>query len=195
MAPLIKNRIYSCTKWILFLVSLMAGLSAAASANVPDNFYRVTPELYRSAQPDRAQMQELQRVGIRSVLNLRQWHSDTDEAQGTGLIFYRVPMNAAAINDDDVVIALSFLHRAAKPALVHCWHGSDRTGMIVALYQLLFNHATKAEALAELRRPEYGYHQQFYPNIARYIERVNVEELRVRVLSLSAGKFLANRHL
>ncbi|AYY01452.1 tyrosine-protein phosphatase [Klebsiella aerogenes] len=188
MELLIKKGIYSCVKWLMLLISLTAGLSAAASENMPDNFYRVTPELYRSAQPIHLQMQSLDRIGIRSVLNLRQWHSDADEAKGTGLILYRVPMNAAAINNDDVVIALSFLHRAAKPALVHCWHGSDRTGMIVALYQLLFSHATKSEVLSELRRPEYGYHQQFYPDIARYIAAINVEELRARVLSLSAGK-------
>jgi len=42
--------------------------------------------------------------------------------------------------------------------------------------------------LSERRRPEYGYHQQFYPDIARYIAAINVEELRARVLSLSAGK-------
>ena len=64
--------------------------------------------MYRSAQPNHLQMQSLDRIGIRSVLNLRQWHSDADEAKGTGLILYRVPMNAAAINNDDVVIALSF---------------------------------------------------------------------------------------
>ncbi|WP_375156931.1 tyrosine-protein phosphatase [Klebsiella aerogenes] len=189
MILLIKDSIYSCVKWLLLLISLTAGLSAAASENMPDNFYRVTPELYRSAQPNRLQMQSLERIGIRSVLNLRQWHSDAHEAQGTGLILYRVPMNAAAINDDDVVIALSLLHRAAKPALVHCWHGSDRTGMIVALYQLLFSHATKSEVLAELHRPEYGYHQQYYPDIVRYVESIDVEQLRARVLSLSAGKF------
>lgn len=49
MGLLIKKGIYSCVKWLMLLISLTAGLSAAASENMPDNFYRVTPELYRSA--------------------------------------------------------------------------------------------------------------------------------------------------
>ncbi|MDQ8591503.1 hypothetical protein, partial [Klebsiella aerogenes] len=114
MELLIKKGIYSCVKWLMLLISLTAGLSAAASENMPDNFYRVTPELYRSAQPNHLQMQSLDRIGIRSVLNLRQWHSDADEAKGTGLILYRGPINAAAIKNDVVVIAWSFVIVPAK---------------------------------------------------------------------------------
>lgn len=44
MELLIKKGIYSCVKWLMLLISLTAGLSAAASENMPDNFYRVTPD-------------------------------------------------------------------------------------------------------------------------------------------------------
>lgn len=166
------------------LAGLLCSLSVMA-ADLPDNFHRVTAELYRSAQPSNIQMRALQSAGIRTVLNLRQWHSDSDEARGTSLILYHVGMNTAAFNQDDIVDALRILHRSVKPVLVHCWHGSDRTGLIVALYQLVFDHATKADVLAQLRRPEYGYHENFYPRIARYIETVNVDALRQQVLDVS----------
>src|SRR5690606_31058092 len=153
---------------LVLLAGLLCSLSALA-ASLPDNFHRVTAELYRSAQPSDIQMQALQSAGVRTVLNLRQWHSDSDEAQGTSLILYHVSMNTVAFTQDDIVEALRILHRSVKPVLVHCWHGSDRTGLIIALYEMVFDHASRADVLAQLRRPEYGYHENFYPRIARYI--------------------------
>jgi tyrosine-protein phosphatase SIW14 len=154
-------------------------------AGLPDNFYRVTPNLYRSSQPSSEQMHALEKAGIRTVLNLRQWHSDNNEARGISLILYHVGINTAAFHEEEIVEALSILHQAIKPILVHCWHGSDRTAMIVALYRLIFDNTSRSDALAELRHPRHGYHKAFYPDIARYIETVNIDVLRQRVLNYS----------
>ena len=168
------------------LITLLAGLlfsfSLIAAEKLPENFHRVSNELYRSAQPSAEGMRALEKAGIRTVLNLRQWHSDNQEAKDTALILYRVSINTAAFQEEEIVEALQILHRAVKPALVHCWHGSDRTGLIVSLYRMVFENAKKADVLAELRDPIYGHHEMFYPNIGRYIENVNVDVLRQKVL-------------
>jgi len=44
-----------------------------------ENFYRVTKDLYRGAQPDEAGMARLKQLGIKTVVNLRFIHSDRDE--------------------------------------------------------------------------------------------------------------------
>src|ERR1700690_3634581 len=49
------------------------------------NFYQVTPNLYRGAQPTGAGMKQLQKLGIRTVIHLRAFHSARDEVAGTGL--------------------------------------------------------------------------------------------------------------
>ncbi|PVZ85897.1 protein-tyrosine-phosphatase [Serratia sp. S1B] len=169
---------------IIMLATLFFG-SATASANtsLPLNFHQVSPEIFRSAQPDATQMQAIEQQGIKTVLNLRQWNDDDSEAKGTHLVLRRVPINAAVINDDNVVSALREVRFAQKPLLVHCWHGSDRTGLVVAMYRLVFERANKSEVLAELRQPQFGYHETYYPNIARYINNVNVDLIRQRVLS------------
>lgn len=172
---------FSCI--FIILVGMATLLAPARAGNLPDNFHRVTPELYRSSQPTAGQMASLEKHGIRTVLNLRQWHSDRDEAQGTSLILYHVPVNTAAFREAEIIEALRILHRSVKPTLVHCWHGSDRTGLIIALYRLLFENANKSEVLAELHDPTHGHHEIFYPNITRYIENVDVDILRNKVLS------------
>ena len=41
------------------------------------NFYEVTTNLYRGAQPTAQGMAELKTMGIKTVLNLRSFHSDS----------------------------------------------------------------------------------------------------------------------
>ena len=47
------------------------------------NFHRVTPQIYRSAQPDAAGMRELEKLGVKTVINLRDFNDDEKEARGT----------------------------------------------------------------------------------------------------------------
>ena len=46
------------------------------------NFYLVTTNLYRGAQPSARGMTELKAAGVKMVINLRSFHSDDDEARG-----------------------------------------------------------------------------------------------------------------
>ncbi len=179
----LTRHIRATTALLTLLAGLFISFTALAAEKLPENFHRVTQALYRSAQPSAEGMRALEKAGVRTVLNLRQWHDDNEEAKGTSLALYRVKINTAAFKEDELVAALRILHHAEKPALVHCWHGSDRTGLVVSLYRMVFENATKTEALTELRNPAYGHHEMFYPDIARYIERVNVDALRQKVLS------------
>jgi len=146
-----------------------------------DNFYRIDPLLYRSAQPDAAAMNELEALGIRRILNLRQFHSDDDEAKGTSLRLHRVPMNAGSITEEEVVSALKLIGSSKDPVLVHCWHGSDRTGTVVAMYRLVFQGWSREAALDELVNGGYGYHA-IYGNIPEFIDKADIEGIRKQVL-------------
>ena len=149
-----------------------------------ENFYRVSAELYRSRQPDRENMRELEALGVRAVLNLREYHSDRDEASHTGLKLYRVPVNAGDIDDAFVIEALATIARAEKPILIHCWHGSDRTGVVAAMYRMVFQDWPREQAIDEFVNGGYGYHANFYPNIERYLRQVDIEAIRRQVMSV-----------
>jgi tyrosine-protein phosphatase SIW14 len=72
---------------------------------------------------------------------------------------------------------------APKPVLVHCWHGSDRTGSVVAAYRIVFQNWTPAAALDELRHGGFGYHEKWFPNIITLFETLDADALRQRVLA------------
>ncbi len=146
------------------------------------NFYRLDEKVYRSAQPDRKGFEELKRLGIRNVLSFRDHHADDRDAKGLGLTLHRIKMEAGEIKDEQVAEALRFIKRAKGPVLIHCWHGSDRTGLISALYRILYQNWSKDEAIEELMKGGYGYHS-LYRNIPEYIRKVNIEELRKHVVA------------
>jgi tyrosine-protein phosphatase SIW14 len=137
------------------------------------NFYKLDDKVYRSAQPDNQAFLELEALGFRSVLNLRDWHSDNDEARDTSINLYRVDMDAGGITGDQVIEALRIIEEAKSPILIHCLHGSDRTGLISAMYRIVFQGWSKEAAIDELMNGGYGYHS-IYTNIPEFIKKADL---------------------
>jgi tyrosine-protein phosphatase SIW14 len=146
------------------------------------NLYQVSPGVFRAEQPSRSDIPDLQALGIKTLLNLREYHEDGAHFARAGFRLERHPMAAGSVANDDLVAALRLIHKSPKPVLVHCWHGSDRTGFVIAGYRLVFEGWSKQAAIDELRRGGFGYHERTYPNIKRALEALDVEALRRAVL-------------
>jgi len=144
------------------------------------NFYQLDEKVYRSAQPSEKGFRELETLGIRNVLSFRDYHSD--EAEGTSLKLYRIKMEAGEIRDDQVIEALRIIKQSEGPILIHCWHGSDRTGLISALYRIVFQGWPQERAIDELTHGGYGYHSM-YKNIPEYIRKADIENIKKRVFA------------
>ncbi len=147
------------------------------------NSYRVSPELYRCEQPTPDDAADLRALGIRSILNLRKHHTDSDKLAAAGFALLAEPMNAGEVTEDLLVAALRKFHAAPKPVLVHCWHGSDRTGVFVAAYRIVFQGWTREAALDEFRNGGYGFHKRWYPNLIELLSKLDPAALRQRVLA------------
>jgi tyrosine-protein phosphatase SIW14 len=141
------------------------------------NFYQVSDSLYRSAQPGREDFNEITAYGIKSVLNLRHDRSDSLSAGVNRLKIYRVPVITASFSDAEMIEALRIIRNAPKPLLVHCRHGADRTGTVMALYRIIFQNWSKEEAIAEMKKGGYRFHRR-YKNIPAYISGVDTTRLR-----------------
>ena len=141
------------------------------------NWYQVDDKVFRSEQPNKREMQELEAFGIRTVLNLRRLHSDDGEAKNTSLELKRVKMSAGKITVAQVTEALKILRDAEGSVLVHCAFGSDRTGAVIAAYRIVVHGWSKAEAIDELLHGGYGFHRR-YDNIPRLIEETDWAAVR-----------------
>lgn len=148
-----------------------------------ENCFRVSDELYRSEQPATGDIPALHAMGVKSVLNLRNHHRDAKAFAAGGFTVGAAPMRAGRLTVDDLVAALREFRRLPKPVVVHCWHGSDRTGSVVAAYRIVFQDWTPAAALDELRHGGFGYHETWFPNIVSLFESLDAADLRRRVLA------------
>lgn len=157
-----------------------------------DNLYKVDRRLYRSAQPTRAGFNNLSKsLGIKAVVSLREFHNDESLARGVPITLHRVGFNTWHIGDDDgekIVRALRLIRKAETQGsvLVHCQHGSDRTGAIIALYRILYQGVTKEAAIQEMMEGGFGFHPIWaslpvWGNIPAYIRSVDIAHLRRRI--------------
>jgi len=152
---------------------------AVPAAGLP-NLHRVSADLYRGAQPKREGFAELQKLGIKTVVNLRE--SDGVDAQlpALGLAYESIPMTALRLKDADVV---RFLRIAGNPqnapVFVHCRRGADRTGLMSAVYRIAIQGWTKEQALAEMTRGGFRFNHG-YQNVVNYIRDLDIEQIKQR---------------
>lgn len=185
---------------VLLLFLLVHGLSAFAASSPPadreerninwavpmrveglPNLFQVSPELYRSAQPDETGMRNAKAMGIKTVLSLRTEKDDPKLSRGTGLHLEQVGITTWNIHDADLVTALKIIHTAPKPVLVHCRHGADRTGLVMALYRMAFQDWGKEDAKDEMQNGGFGFHR-IWTNIPEIIDRTDITAIRQEVM-------------
>ncbi len=142
-----------------------------------ENWYKVDDKVFRSSQPNSEGMSQLQHIGITEVLNLRYFHSDDDEAKGTDLKLHRLKTEAGELSEQEIIQALKIITGAKGKILVHCWHGSDRTGAVIASYRVIVQGWSKDDAIDEMINGGYGFHSM-YDNIAQLIKSLDVLKMR-----------------
>ena len=144
------------------------------------NLHRVTTNLYRSAQPTAEGMRAAAKLGIKTVISLRAFHSDKDELESTTLRTERIYFKTWHPEDEDIVRFLKIVSNTnAGPFLVHCQHGSDRTGTMIAVYRLAVQGWTKEEAIKEMTGGDFGFHEM-WKNLVNYLKALDVEAIRLK---------------
>jgi len=145
-----------------------------------DNCYQVSSNLFRGAQPTAKGMENLKNLGIKTVVNLRTFHSDKDKVAGTGLKSVRFETEPWRANEDDVVGFLKVMVDTNNlPAFVHCERGADRTGMMCAVYRVAVCGWSKDDAIAEMTEGGFRYNPAWH-DLVSYIEKADVADLRHR---------------
>ncbi len=123
------------------------------------NFGRVNERLYRGAQPDELGIQNLKRLSIKMIINLRMpkdaLKAEQDQANASGIIYTNLPLaGIGRPTDAQIAKILAIIEASTSPVFIHCEHGCDRTGTIIACYRIKHDQWSVAAALMEAR--EYG---------------------------------------
>jgi tyrosine-protein phosphatase SIW14 len=120
----------------------------------------VAPGLFRGGMPDDVGVAWLREKGIRTVINLRHFHGDSEGelVRAAGMRYERIPLESTDAPEPEQVKRFLEIVRdpAAQPVYVHCLHGVDRTGAMIALYRIEAQGWSNSDALAEME--DFGAH-------------------------------------
>ena len=185
-------------KWIcvLLVISILSGckktsteqtvkpeqFTTAEKVDLPGcgNLYKVSDMLYRGEQPTAEGFMELEKLGIKTVVNLRSLHSDRDELEGISLAYEHIRMEAWDPEQEEIEAFLKIVINPEKqPVFVHCQHGADRTGTMVAVYRIVIEGWDAEKAIDEMRNGPFGFHE-IWTGLPKFIDELDVEYLRTR---------------
>ena len=140
------------------------------------NFGTVTPTLYRGAQPTKQGFENLSKMGVGIVVDLRDGNEGNHEdsvVTALGMKFVGIPWRCTDPKDDDFAKFLTVLRdNPDKKVFVHCRQGVDRTGMMIASYRMAEQGWTAQEALREMRAFGFSpFHQVVCYGLGSYEQR------------------------
>jgi protein tyrosine/serine phosphatase len=120
-------------------------------------------------------------LGLLQTASCKSLHSDRSECKKHGLDYVKISAQAWEAEEDEVE---DFMKIATdperKPVFVHCQHGADRTGMMVAVYRVVEMGWTKEEAIREMTVGGYGYHG-IWKGLLTYIKELDVSALEAKI--------------
>jgi tyrosine-protein phosphatase SIW14 len=138
------------------------------------NAGKINDGLYRGAQPKQAGLEELKKLGVTTIVDLRRdnpqkvdW--ERREAAALGMRFVYIPVSGwAPPSDEQVAEFLGLFREDPKPKVfVHCRFGDDRTGIFVATYRMAVDQWTPSQAIGEMYF--FGFNGFWHPSMKKFV--------------------------
>jgi tyrosine-protein phosphatase SIW14 len=146
------------TLWMMPLALSVALPAWPGSLELPGvpNFHQINDHVFRSGQPADGSWQNLAKLGVKIVIDLRRpdEHSTAAEAQAVnaaGMQYINVPMKGVVGPAPDQMSRVLSILDSPDKVLVHCHRGADRTGAVIACYRISHDHWQNQQALAEAK--------------------------------------------
>ena len=165
---------------LLVIGGLIAWNNGVRDGIFPKNFGVVEPgQLYRSGQISHWQIEPaLKNNGIKVIVALsghggKQADLDAElkAVNELGIDREVFPLGGDGTGQiEQYALAIAAIHKAkkeGKPVLVHCIAGAQRTGGVIATYEMLVEKKSPAEAFEQMRK--YGHDPTANPHLLEYL--------------------------
>ena len=176
--------------WLLLALSA-SGLRAQAPAAQPAKVIRsaygeklklpglpnggkINEVLYRGAQPRFEGFDELKKLGVTTIVDLRgedpgkrDW--ERQQAEALGIRFVSIPVSGWSPPSNEQVAEFLGLFRDSRQqrVFVHCRFGDDRTGVFVATYRMALEGWPAEQAMNEMYF--FGFNGFWHPAMKTFI--------------------------
>ena len=144
-----------------------------------ENFKMVHDTLYRGGYPDEAAMKIAVQIGIKTIVNFQGGGGPFEDpgiakekatATKLGITFInlKVPFTVEPPKAMLDQLFSTLTSKTSQPCYVHCTHGRDRTGTMVAAYRIKYDGLGNAAALTEME--SFGFEPKKYPIFAKFVQ-------------------------
>lgn len=140
------------------------------------NAGKINEHLYRGAQPRENGLAELEKLGVTTIVDLRQENREKADwerraAEALGMRFVHIPVGGwAPPSDEQVAEFLELFRDDPEPKVfVHCRFGDDRTGVFVATYRMAIDQWSAEQALGEMYF--FGFNGFWHPSMKKFIRQ------------------------
>ena len=145
-------------KYLFFSLLILCGCSSTKMINGIPNLVKVNDYLYRGGQPTQEGWDWLKAQGIKRDIKLNTWEEAPEPYifRGNNPIWIEYePIyfkeQIFGVNEYTIDSVLQTLKDYPKDKIfVHCEHGQDRTGLVIAEYRLKICHWPKQQAEQEM---------------------------------------------
>ncbi|GIJ93861.1 protein-tyrosine-phosphatase [Capnocytophaga stomatis] len=146
------------------------------------NLYKMDDKLYRSEQLREEDKQTIEKTPIKTIINLRYFTRSGNRKvfnKGSDMTLINIPLLTWRIKAKDIANVLSNIkkHQQKGAVLVHCYHGADRTGIMVAMYRVIYHNWSIEQAKKEMQQGPFGYHS-VWRNLDRLLTERTVNEVK-----------------
>jgi len=127
---------------------------------VQGNFHQITAgEAYRSAKLDRDELEHyIKKYNIKSIVNLlgedprKPWYREEIQVSAEHHVrHYDISLSAThEPTEEDARKLVEIFQNAPRPVLIHCKGGSDRSGLVAAMWKVIVDKEPKSEARKQL---------------------------------------------
>ncbi|HUX03178.1 MAG: protein tyrosine phosphatase family protein [Phycisphaerae bacterium] len=143
------------------------------------NFAKVSDSLWRGGQPSAESFTKLKAMGVRTVVSLRTFNTDRRLLKGHGLKYLHISFKTWHPETEDILEFLKTVEDPAnQPVFVHCKWGTDRSGMMTAVYRIVVEGWAKEQALEEMHAMGFN---EAWDSISDYVERLDAAAIKERL--------------
>lgn len=126
-------------------------------------------------------------MGIKTIINLRYFdRGDNDVLFASDKVnLINQPILTMRAKPSDIAKVL-YTVRQEQPkgaVLVHCYHGADRTGIVMAMYRVIYQGWTIDDAKQEMQLGGYGYHS-IWKNLDKLLSPSGVAQVKAELAKL-----------
>lgn len=152
------------------------------------NLHHVDDNLYRNEQLIDDDKASIEALDIKTIINLRYFdRNDNFEvfANNHNISLINIPILTMKAKPSDIA-KVPYAVRGAQPkgtVLVHCYHGADRTGVVMAMYRIIYQNWAIVDAKEEMQRGGYGYHS-VWKNLENLISEEGVVQVKAELAKL-----------